>query len=419
MKKRSICITIICLVLCLSLGIACTACQPKATDNAWDQLDMLQQALTIIDNNYMDGLDLDYVDYTAAMAVLNNLDPFTGVTTTAVSAASSAGIGISIKSTRYNEYFVNDIFAGFPAAQPQEDGFVLQRGDEIYAVNGNRLRGLSATYYNQYLQGDAGTPLALTIVRDGVEVGTYTYTKQEGRFPHAIYHGNVFGDDSNIGYIRLLDFDITQDKDGNRHSADQDFDLCMQQLAQDNSSRLILDLRGNGGGSTTVLSSIASYFVPMTDDKPVTIMQLQYAKTNNIVNVNVDKDNYIPNLELVILCDGGSASAAEALIGACRAYHPHTTVIGMPTYGKGVFQQTAIPITDNTAQSASTFPDKYYVVMVSGYYYIMDPAHEDGRYCIHGNPLQPDIDVTPAATIGALSQDPELQAALRVFQSAD
>lgn len=417
MKKRSIGI-ILCIVLSLTLGIACAACQPQATDTAWDKLDMLQQALTIIDNNYMDGLDLDYVDYTAAMAVLNNLDPFTGVTATAVSSASSAGIGISIKSTRYNEYFVSDIFDGFPAALPQDDGFVLQRGDEIYAVNGNRLRGLSSTYYSQYLQGDAGTPLALTIVRNGVEVGTYTYVKQEGRFPHAIYHGDVFGDNSNIAYIRLLDFDVTQDENGDRYSADQDFDRCMQQLAQDGSDRLILDLRGNSGGSTTVLSSIASYFVPMTDDKPVTIMQLQYAKTNNVVNVNVSKNNYIPDLELVILCDGGSASAAEALIGACRAYHPNTTVIGLPTYGKGVFQQTAIPITDQTEESAATFPDKYYVVMVSGYYYITDPAHEDGRYCIHGNPLQPDVIVEPADTIGALPQDPELQAALRTFQSA-
>lgn len=424
---------IVALVALLCVALCClTGCAQE--DSNLEKMDLLKQALQVIEQNYIGEMDIDRLDFYAARAVLDNLDDFTYLTDSLYSKTSSATIGIHVKITPYNEYFVEYVVPSSPADTVFDDGFHLQRGDEIYAVtNSNylddegqpvryRLRGLDSSAYATFVSGDEETTLTLGVYRNGLYVGDYLYTKAQQYLPRAYYIGDVYGAESDVGYIRLMGFsnvEVTENNTHVVHSSAEDFDRCMQQFMADGKKKLVLDLRGNGGGDVKLLAQVAAYFVPLGDKEYVNIMQLEYAKTNQIVNVSVQKykedqdsegvERYIPDLPLVILCNSSTASAAECLIGACRAYHPNTTVIGTKTYGKGVFQRTGITLYDTSSSSEDTgILDRYYVVMVSGYYYVIDPSVEGGRYCVHNAPLSPDISITPGYEIGDLAQDPEM-----------
>ena len=424
MKKVGL--ALVCVLMTAVLLLVTVGCN-KASSNL-EKMDMLESALDIINKNYIGELDIDELDYVAAKAVIDSLDQYTYLTDTFYSQSSNGNIGVSIRTNKYNEHFISNIVTGFPAEQTFEDGFKLQRGDEVYGLynsnlvdeNGEpifyRIRGLSKSAMSSYTAGGEGTTLTFRIMRNGVLMGDYAYTKVPGYMPRAEFIADVFEDGTNVGYISLSSFTKTQMPDGTVMSAANDFKACMEQFKEANQERLIVDLRGNGGGSTDDLSIIASYFVPLESKGTTEILQLQYQKTNKTVSVNVKEDNYIPNLPMVILCDNNTASAAEAFIGACRAYNgSNTTVIGQETYGKGVFQKTE-SIYDKTDTSGVTgILDEYYVVLVNGYYYIVDPNVEGGKYNIHEKPLQPDVVIAPNDELGALKDDAEMQAAYRAL----
>ncbi len=432
MKK--LCLGLICIVV--AVAVVCAGCTPKDTPKQEQdvaEMDMLTTALELIRDNYIGQVNMDNLDYAAAKAVIDGLDNFTYLTTTYYSQTTDSRIGLELAITRYNEYIITYIEKDMPADVTFEDGFHLQRGDEIYGVansndvdaDGNpifhRVRGLASSYYSGYVEGDEDTVLTLRIARNGEIVGDYAFGKTKRYAPRAYFVPDVYGDGTNVGYISLRSFTYTQLPDGTVKSAADDFDECMRQFLEAGQSKLVLDLRNNGGGNTDILSSVASYFVPVEPGEMTEILQLQYAKSDKVVHVNVKKDNYIADLPLVILCNANTASAAEALIGACRAYNgKNTTVIGQNTYGKGVFQRTDLTIEDQTESGKVTgILDKYYVVMVSGYYYIVDPAKENGMYNIHQNPLIPDVATAPTEEYGALSADNEMVAARSALLGTD
>ncbi|NCA67987.1 MAG: hypothetical protein EOM87_07990 [Clostridia bacterium] len=112
------------------------------------------------------------------------------------------------------------------------------------------------------------------------------------------------------------------------------------------------------------------------------------------------------------LTNSSTASASEALIGAMRAYNPdNTVVVGQPTFGKGVFQNAPFMLFDK--QSGKTYA--YYISIVTGYYYIVDESAEGGRYCIHQNPMEPDLAVNANDIMRDLSSDSEIIAANNSF----
>ena len=423
MKHRTL-ILFLSLIIVLCLALSATGCDQTVT-RPIEQMDMLQNALAVINRFYIDDMDIDHLDYVAATSIIESLDDFSYVTDSIYSQGSNSNIGLQLKTTPYNEYFVDMITPGLPCDHVFEDGFRLTRGDELYGVtnstilddDGNpiyyRLRGVNNSAYASYVTGGEGTTLTFTIYRNGQYVGEYAYTKVHSYMPRAYYIGDLYGADSPIGYIRLLGFSNVETEENGKtvlHSAADDFAACMADFTRDGKKKLILDLRGNGGGDVDLLTQIASYFVPIAEGEERTeILQLEYSKLDQVVHKYVEKDNYIADLPLVILCNQYTASAAEVLIGACRAYHPNTTVVGTHTYGKGVFQRTGITLEDDNAASRYTGVEtQYYVVLVCGYYYIVDPAKPNGRYRIHKDPLQPDITITPDEAPQALIDDVEM-----------
>lgn len=394
---------IICIILVSTAGCKVP---PSKNDNVWaNDFDLLKQVIEYIDSHYIDGLDIDSADIYAAYAVTAGLDSFSYLVEETNDSVSSAGIGVILSITEYREYRISAIIDGSPASEEKEGGFTLRRGDQIYAVNGNRVEGAAKDSFDEFSTGDAGTVLELTIKRDGLLLpDTYSYTKQTITFPEAVYINNLGGSISNdLGYIKLRTFTGT---------AAEDFAECIGELETDGNAGLILDLRGNPGGSSAILEDIASYFVPL-EDSPRTILELDY-KENGVekrLEVKVKKNNY-NDAPLFILTDSGTASAAEALIGAARAFNGDKTyIIGSPTFGKGVFQNAPFRLFDEQGEETYAF----LISIVTGYYYIVDPEAEGGRYNIHENPIEPDIAVEENEIMRELYSDSEIIAANNKF----
>ncbi len=417
-KKMSHCLFLV--VLVTLLLTSCVGTHVGNSDNEWAKdFDLVGKVLDYVQNNYISDIDVDELDVTLAAALVSALDDFSYLTDNAISLSSNVGIGMYLSITKYHEYIVTYVQDGMPAAEVKEDGFALQRGDYIYAVNGERVEGRNNTFFSEISSGGEGTTLVLTIKRDGKIIGDYSYTKRVGSVKKAYYQGEVFDDMEEVGYIRLTGFTKTQLPDGSIENASDDFDECIKQFKKDGKSAMVLDLRGNSGGSSDILAHIASYFVPLDDGKPRAFLCLEYAKSKKKIDVSVSEDNYM-DIPLVILTDNNTASAAEALTGACRAFNSsNTTIIGTSTFGKGVFQSTGNKVTDKTDNSDETFEDIYYVVLVAGYYYIYDPSYESGRYNIHNNPIVPDIEVKDNLISSTLAEEPEIAKAKEVLKGGE
>lgn len=232
----------------------------------------------------------------------------------------------------------------------------LKSGDVILKVNGEEMAEPKLENTVSKIKGEAGTSVDLTISR-GDEVLDITIPREE--IKTTIVKGEMLED--NVGYIRLSGFD--------EDSAKQIKEKIIQ-LKGEGMKGLILDLRGNPGGSLSEAIGIASEFIPKGNVVTYTIDK--YDKKQEYKSVGGDAQG----LPLVVLIDGGSASASEVLTGALRDYEL-ATIVGTKSFGKGVVQQLINLKGDKGGLKVTT--SKYYT-----------PNGEN----IHKIGITPDIEVT-------------------------
>lgn len=225
------------------------------------------------------------------------------------------GIGATIR-TRGDVVFVHFPLAGGPA---ERSG--LMPGDRLLAVDGTPLDTPERrAEIVQLVRGPADTTVRLSIERDGtvrdIEVARGDVQQPCVRWVH-------FADpDAGLGYLQLTDFHPT---------AAQQVLAAIEQLERERPLRgLIVDLRSDGGGSLDECLTIARTFLP----SGIIATQLRRAPAPTIVYEAEPKLCRYPDLPLVLLVDGGSASASEVLAGALQD-HGRAAIVGQRTLGKG------------------------------------------------------------------------------------
>lgn len=239
-----------------------------------------------------------------------------------------------------------------PNTPAEEAG--LRENDIIYMVNEEQIQGLELTEIVSRVKGEEGTKVHLTIYRDGesdyLEIDV---TRKKIESPTVSYEMY----DDGIGYIQIREFDeVTTDQ----------FAEALAVVKGSDARGLILDLRGNPGGSLPVVVDIARSILPKglivyTEDK--------YGEREEY---SCDGKNEL-RIPLVVLVNGNSASASEILAGAIKDYGTGT-LIGTTTFGKGIVQRV-LPLTDGTALKLT----------VSSYF---TPKGNN----IHGTGIEPDIE---------------------------
>lgn len=223
----------------------------------------------------------------------------------------------------------------------------VKAGDFIVKINDTDSATMSTDQAVKLIRGKAGTQVTLTLSRDGAAapvVITITRAKidlptistgQDGRMTSEGEPANGLRSDG-IYVISLYSFSA--------NSANL-FRNALQEFSDSGSNRLVLDLRGNPGGYLDAAVDMASWFLP----KGKVIVKEEFSRGEPEKELRSKGYDAFEGagLEMVILVDGGSASASEILAGSLSE-HGIATLVGTKTFGKGSVQEL-IPITDDTS----------------------------------------------------------------------
>jgi len=274
-------------------------------------------------------LNMNYVDETnpaelmdsAIKNMLDELDPYTrflneqDVEAFRINNAGEySGIGALVRSYE-SKLLIIEPYQGYPA-----DRSGLKAGDEIIKI-GETLVADFDDNASELLKGANGTSVEITFVRQGK---TKTATlKREGVEVDAVpYYSMV---DDKTGYIVLSQF--------NRKASGQT-KSAMQDLKGQGMERLILDLRGNPGGLLTEAIHITNLFVPK--DELIVTTKSKVKKFNQEYKTKKQPEDL--DIPLVVLVDGGSASASEIVSGGLQDLD-RAVIMGARSFGKGLVQR--------------------------------------------------------------------------------
>ncbi len=259
-------------------------------------------------------------------AMLRTLDPYTTYIPESkiedyrfMTTGSYGGVGATIL-TKDGVTYLTEIYEESPA-----NSAGLIAGDIILEVDGNPLDGKSKDEISNFLKGEAGTSIDVKVKRllDGKEEKK-TLKREAVKIKDVPYFGML---NEETGYIKLNSFTAT---------ASSEVKAAFKDLKEKQGMKsLVFDLRGNGGGLLREAVNIVNFFVPKGSMVVDTRGKLkEWDKTYYALNSPLD--TVIP---LVVLVDGGSASASEIVSGALQDYD-RAVVVGDVTFGKGLVQQT-------------------------------------------------------------------------------
>jgi carboxyl-terminal processing protease len=288
-------------------------------------LDVFASVYKEVNINYVDDINSAKLVKTGVDAMLEGLDPYTEFVPESeieeyklhYVSTQYGGIGASI-FLRDKKIYVSDVFAGFPAEKAD-----IRQGDQMMKINDIDLTGKTNYQVSQLLKGSKGAVIKLTMKRDADAPVVKSLARDEIKQPNVVYSGMVAG---NMGYIKLNKF--------LENSADEVTGALIA-IKKNNPNGIILDLRSNGGGILQEAVKIVNLFVQK--DVQVVTQRGKIKEKNftyNTVSAPIE-----PNLPLVVLVNGRSASASEIVAGALQDLD-RAIIIGQRSYGKGLVQQT-------------------------------------------------------------------------------
>jgi carboxyl-terminal processing protease len=233
-------------------------------------------------------------------------------------SGSFEGIGAEINSHDGKVVVVNPV-KGSPA---EKSG--LKRDDVIVSVDGKSLAGKSSTDAVKLIRGKKGTTVVLEVQSPGESKSRKVNIIRDTIPLHSV---SSHMESNNIGYIEVTSFS------GN--TADE-FKVHLEDLEKGDMKGLILDLRGNPGGLMDVAQKIADYFVPAGK----IIVQEEKKGGDKIPFLASKNDGKKITIPVVVMIDGGSASASE-IVAAALKESAGATIVGAKSYGKGTIQRPA------------------------------------------------------------------------------
>ena len=299
-----------------------------------------------LDLMYVDTLDANEVIGTGIKAMLHSLDPYTEYypeekqkELKMLMTGKYAGIGALVRyHQKLKRVVIDEPYAGMPAAEVG-----LKKGDIILQIDDTLMTDKTVSYVSEHLRGDAGTTFVLKIQRPSTgKVMTFKITRQSIKMPEITYYGML---PNGIGYINLSTFTGEPAKPMRRAFLD---------LKKQGATKLILDLRGNGGGSLAECVDIANMWIP----KDVTLVETKgkIRRANSEYKTRLEPiDTLMP---LVILVNDETASASEIVSGSVQDLD-RGIIIGTRTYGKGLVQIPNIELPYNANLKLTT--SKYYI----------------------------------------------------------
>lgn len=344
-----------------------------------NKLDLLEQ---VVDNYFLFEEDVDTEQMEAGIykGMLAGLeDPYTTYYTAEEYRAmteETEGVycGIGVQVSQNLETGIITILRVFPGSPAEEAG--LKKGDILYKVGALDVYDQELdTLVSQYIRGEEGTFVDLTVLRDGEEISA---TVERRMVESVTVEAQLLPDKT--GYVMVTQFDLV--------TADQ-FISAVDSLEKQGMERLVIDLRDNPGGVVDACVKMAAYLLP-EDQFEGTILstadkngkgdryycqggKLLFEGSGSNPEYPMD-DGHELDMPIAVLINGMSASASEVFAGALRDYGM-ATLVGTTSFGKGIVQ-VLLPLDDGSAVK----------VTIAHYY---TPAGHD----IHKKGLEPDVEI--------------------------
>lgn len=305
--------------------------------DTYDKLRIFSEIISLIEASYVEKVNANDLINGAIRGMLKSLDPHTSYLTPAAynemkveTSGKFGGLGIEI-SMKDNMLTVVAPIEDSPAFKAG-----IKTGDKIIQIEDDPTLDMTLADAVAKLRGDAGSPVNITIFREGLAAPkVFTIVRDIIKVRSVKYHMV----NKDIGIIKIRSFAKT---------TTDDLDQALDQLEKKGAIKFILDLRNNPGGLLNQAVDVSDRFLPKENLIVYTQGRVEDQNMRFTTHENVRKTAQ----PLIILVNGGSASASEIVAGALQDVG-RAVVLGTPTFGKGSVQ-TIIPLSDGSALRMTT-----------------------------------------------------------------
>jgi carboxyl-terminal processing protease len=311
------------------------------TTDVYENIEIFTEVLRQIEKNYVEPQDPQKLIYGAIKGMVQSLDPHSSFLTKEEhqellieTKGSFTGVGIEI-TVRDNVLTVVSPIEGTPA---YEAG--IKAGDQIIGIDEKPTNDMTLTDAVKNIRGPKGTKVKLTVRREGAEK-PLEFSITRDVIPLKSVRNHLLSPD--IGYVRISSF---------QSKTDEDLASALEEIEGGRALKgLVLDIRNNPGGLLTQAIKVSDLFL----DSGL-IVSTKGRNDSQDMEVPANKNENPRNYPIIVLVNGGSASAAEIVAGALQD-NKRALVLGTKTFGKGSVQ-TILPLSDGSGLRLTTA--KYY-----------------------------------------------------------
>jgi len=318
-----------------------------------EQLHLYTAMMNTIETEYVEEVPSDRLVSSSIRELLRTLDPHSNFfeqrdyqTMQERQKGQYYGLGITVQSVDGNITVVAP-FEGTPAHR-----LGIRAGDVISRIEDEDARGLSIDDAVKKLRGPKGTPVRITIVRQGYDEPLQFTVIRDAIPLHSVPYSFMVSKE--VGYIRLTDFNETTACRPGEGDCERELEKALRDLKKDGAKAYILDIRDNPGGLLDQAFAVSNLFLK----KGQLVVFTRGRSRRDESNYITEQDSPWSNVPLVVVTSRHSASASEIVAGALQD-HDRALIVGETTFGKGLVQ-TIMPLRNVRGYALALTTARYY-----------------------------------------------------------
>jgi carboxyl-terminal processing protease len=319
-----------------------------------EELRLYTAMLAAIERDYVEEVPSDRLVSNSIRQMLRTLDPHSNFfeqrdyqTMQERQKGQYYGLGISVQSIDGNITVVAP-FEGTPAHR-----LGIRAGDIISRIEDEDARGMSIDDAVKRLRGPKGTPVQITIVREGYDEPLQFTVIRDAIPLHSVPYAFMLS--PQVGYIRLTDFnETTACRPGEGDDCERELERALRQLQSQGAEAFVLDIRDNPGGLLDQAFAVSNLFL----EKGQLVVFTRGRSRRDESNYITETESPWVDVPLVVLTSRHSASASEIVAGALQD-HDRALIVGETTFGKGLVQ-TILPLRNVRGYALALTTARYY-----------------------------------------------------------